>query len=635
MLDALVLASGHPGVAVRYDNVRVFSLVDGIDADGDGWPDVCDNCPGTWNPQQLDQDRDGLGDLCDACPNDPENDVDMDGVCGAVDNCPTVPNSSQADSDLDGAGDPCDVCPYDPADDMDMDGVCGDIDNCPATPNADQANDDSDLLGNACDNCAAVSNPGQEDSDAWLQFYDYNYTLNPNGDLSSWPGAFNNDIWLAPDKNVHFERRGATLGAVTGNGFFRLSRNSWKPWDRAAMVREVPLRQTYTMSVDDLYRTTGSGYYVGLVVAYSDDDSLPLLDRDVFPQSDSVTPNIKIIVSSAAYWLPSLRMGIYYYDPLGKPWFWNGSGWQSSNFEVTVLADGFDARTELRHEIIKDENGYRARVTRLDAPGQPVILETTSVPPAAIAGEDREDFAALGTHRWWIGRAYSAYFDDWSVSDSDGRGDVCDNCPLELNADQSDLDGDTLGDVCDPCPLDPYNDIDDDGVCGDEDNCPQMANPDQEDQDGDGTGDVCDNCPLKANADQRDLDGDALGDVCDPCPLDAENDADGDGMCADIDRCPYENPNGVDADDDGCIDLINDFEALVVGLEILDPDVEQGLLDSIAAAFASIEAERYRPAANQLGAFINKVKAQRGKAIPEADADMLIAFALNIVESFP
>jgi len=63
----------------------------------------------------------------------------------------------------------------------------------------------------------------------------------------------------------------------------------------------------------------------------------------------------------------------------------------------------------------------------------------------------------------------------YEIGIGDEIGDVCDNCPDDLNADQNDTDGDGIGDVCD--------------------NCPDDLNPDQNDTDGDGIGDVCDSTP--------------------------------------------------------------------------------------------------------------------------------------------
>ena len=60
-----------------------------VDTDGDGIPDVNDDCPTIPDPNQLDTDGDGLGDVCD--------------------NCPTIPNPSQTDTDGDGIGDACDL----------------------------------------------------------------------------------------------------------------------------------------------------------------------------------------------------------------------------------------------------------------------------------------------------------------------------------------------------------------------------------------------------------------------------------------------------------------------------------------------------------------------------------------------
>ena len=55
----------------------------------------------------------------------------------------------------------------------------------------------------------------------------------------------------------------------------------------------------------------------------------------------------------------------------------------------------------------------------------------------------------------------------------DAVGDVCDNCPLVFNMNQSDIDRDGIGDVCD--------------------NCKFSANSNQENQDNDEFGDLCDN----------------------------------------------------------------------------------------------------------------------------------------------
>jgi hypothetical protein len=61
----------------------------GTDADGDGFEETSDCCPGYFNPSQADFDSDGVGDPCD--------------------NCPADSNPSQEDGDSDGIGDACDT----------------------------------------------------------------------------------------------------------------------------------------------------------------------------------------------------------------------------------------------------------------------------------------------------------------------------------------------------------------------------------------------------------------------------------------------------------------------------------------------------------------------------------------------
>jgi hypothetical protein len=101
------------------------------DTDGDGIYDPDDNCPTTYNPDQLDSDGDGFGDVCDVCPYDEYNDADGDGVCGDVDNCLGNPNPDQTDTDADGWGDGCD--------------------NCRTVYNPDQADLDGDGIGDLCE----------------------------------------------------------------------------------------------------------------------------------------------------------------------------------------------------------------------------------------------------------------------------------------------------------------------------------------------------------------------------------------------------------------------------------------------------------------------------------------------------
>lgn len=113
--------------------------------------------------------------------------------------------------------------------------------------------------------------------------------------------------------------------------------------------------------------------------------------------------------------------------------------------------------------------------------------------------------------------------------DNDSVPDAGDNCPFVANLAQDNHDTDALGDACDP-------DDDNDGRLDGSDNCPIDANPNQVNSDLDSTGDACDpdddndgildgsdNCRTVGNVDQLDGDGDWLGDACDACPADALN----------------------------------------------------------------------------------------------------------------
>ena len=122
----------------------VFTLLasGGADSDGDGVPDVCDNCPNNANPGQEDGDLDGLGNVCDACPVDQQNDSDGDGLCGDVD-----------------------ACPFDPNNDADGDQVCGNVDNCPSVANPPQLDVDANGIGDACQTNTSCADGIDNDKD--------------------------------------------------------------------------------------------------------------------------------------------------------------------------------------------------------------------------------------------------------------------------------------------------------------------------------------------------------------------------------------------------------------------------------------------------------------------------------------
>jgi len=82
------------------------------------------------------------------------------------------------------------------------------------------------------------------------------------------------------------------------------------------------------------------------------------------------------------------------------------------------------------------------------------------------------------------------------------------------------------------------------------------------------------------------------------------------------------------------VELIAELLEEVGGLG-LPRGIENGLEAKLDAALGALEDENENndaAAINTLGAFINAVEAQRGKKIPEAEADALIAAAQEIIE---
>ena len=112
-------ATGESFVWAVLDRNSRYAVGVTVDRDGDGVPNVSDNCVGTENSNQSDADGDQAGDSCDV---DDDNDAVLDGS----DNCALAANADQRDTDADGSGDACDF-------DDDNDGVLDGADRCLAT----------------------------------------------------------------------------------------------------------------------------------------------------------------------------------------------------------------------------------------------------------------------------------------------------------------------------------------------------------------------------------------------------------------------------------------------------------------------------------------------------------------------
>jgi hypothetical protein len=142
------------GVPNVTDNCPTVSNAGQTDSDNDGVGDACDNCQSQANADQRDVDNDGFGDVCDNCPaiaNVSQSDGDNDGRGDACDDCPDISNADQADADGDFIGDLCDACPNDFNNDADGDGFCADVDNCPSDYNPDQEDANGNGIGDVCE----------------------------------------------------------------------------------------------------------------------------------------------------------------------------------------------------------------------------------------------------------------------------------------------------------------------------------------------------------------------------------------------------------------------------------------------------------------------------------------------------
>jgi uncharacterized repeat protein (TIGR01451 family)/MYXO-CTERM domain-containing protein len=444
-------------------------IVDGNrDGDGDGIPDVTDNCDDVANPDQIDTDGDGLGDICD-------DDDDNDGVPDATDNCVGVVNADQADSDNDGTGNSCDNdddndgvldiddnCPFDANaeqadndgdgvgdvcdDDRDGDGVPDATDNCVGVVNADQADSDNDGIGDTCDgnvdqdddgfddgvdNCPGVDNPDQVDSD--------NDGIGDACDDDDDGDGFDDGVDNCPLV--------ANAGQADGdeNGLGDACED-----DRDGDGEDDGIDNCPLVANADQTDTDGDGDGD----ACDGDD-----DGDGF---DDGVDNCPLVANAGQTDTDGDGVG----DACDGDDDGDGVTNGDDNCPLVANADQRDTDNDGDGDACDD-----------DRDGDGVVDADDNCPDVRNHAQADRDDDGLG----------DTCDDD---RDGDGVANADDNCPDDDNPDQADADGDGVGDVCEAAVID--GDGDGDGVLDRDDNCPTVDNGDQGDVDRDGIGDACD-----------------------------------------------------------------------------------------------------------------------------------------------
>lgn len=114
------------------------------------------------------------------------------------------------------------------------------------------------------------------------------------------------------------------------------------------------------------------------------------------------------------------------------------------------------------------------------------------------------------------------------------------------------------------------------------------------------------------------------------------NDSDGDGIADSLDNCPSEDASSADANQDGCLDNVNELINMVIlGVETGDiaKQMQTPFTKKLQHAMRLIEDQAFCDAKEKIISFNAHLKAQKGKKVTEGYADILLTYADGLLNS--